>query len=991
MSQDKMQDVFPIDFNFVNGEQPDSDKLTGLVKQSNNAFDRVVSAIGDPWEYNVHSVGGSSYLLSPSRLAQTNIARMIGPSDYVSPKGACLNEGITTDVRVTLARDRTSWRIGFPLKKKISSDIGPNNSSAYSGYLQDLSFGSDITLYNGPTGSFLSANLKLTLEDVVDSGDWHIDYDKGIITTYDPLSANAVLNITTMNMFGPGLPWGTANIIPSWDQTTNYCSVTGGPTTWTLSLPSVTNGPRSSGITYGPNSTWNVAVPGENASHRLPYSITSVLNTGDAIPDGFMQLWEENTNRVIPLTTFYYKDEYSVTITTPENILSITKNYRLIVTGSSLAENISWLMSVVRDTSHEGMSNCQDGRTIAFTNPISHDDLSDLYNGDLPATTVDVDKYKFTKSNYPTNPHPQYLHRGGYMGNDSGNSANAMRGNIVFTEKDTYELNNHDSDSYGIKWCGNNTSYSELSFFGGENSSTPVPFGINGVGIRKDSSADRYGAVSFTTSDDRPFYLRCDYASTDYNSGTSIGFDYNNNNEMNYIKLVDGGRNGNDDVPHLPVRSSSSVSWSSSLPTSPTLSRMSFEGFREWRFRSVAKVSNASNTGLGGNFDEFFTGPGIIGVDYLNLYSNAIFFSEQGDGVKTSLADRSSWFHDNNDSRPTGIYYEPGTFGGQGSINFYMPDNAGDNQKSTFSSTRYSSNIGSYNSSGSLTASLYLSAGSTNVNIQGYSGDIIANTEEDMFITAGNNIHIGADSTTDVSVSTYLSEDAIVINAGGTINSTASQGDRSIVLKSGGSWNNGWNDDSVVIMSGTRDSGFTPVGISGSNPYTSIEAQSSIALNVSDAYNSTFDGILAKVGKSGMTYTSGFDITPTKSMLWNNDGSGKDKYVSVNIASIKMFSTSADIVLETDVSGDILLDPASQDVILGLGGPVNLKCDGSVSLWGDYDGTSGSLSITSSELALEHSTGNIVMNSLPSSDPHVAGALYTYDDSVRVFLCVSEG
>jgi hypothetical protein len=124
MSVDKMQDVFPIEFDFVNGEQPDSVKFTAWRKQTDAAFANVVKAIGDPWEYNTHTNGdGVQYNLSPSRLAQASLSRMIGPSDYASPQGGSFNEAVNSVVTLTLESSRNAWKIGFPLVKKASSDF----------------------------------------------------------------------------------------------------------------------------------------------------------------------------------------------------------------------------------------------------------------------------------------------------------------------------------------------------------------------------------------------------------------------------------------------------------------------------------------------------------------------------------------------------------------------------------------------------------------------------------------------------------------------------------------------------------------------------------------------------------------------------------------------------------------------------------------------------------------------------------------------------
>jgi hypothetical protein len=62
-------------------------------------------------------------------------------------------------------------------------------------------------------------------------------------------------------------------------------------------------------------------------------------------------------------------------------------------------------------------------------------------------------------------------------------------------------------------------------------------------------------------------------------------------------------------------------------------------------------------------FDKYFVSPAIIGADFFNVYSNAIFFSQQGDGKATSWHEYGEdWLNgtlgDSYDV-PCGIYYIP--------------------------------------------------------------------------------------------------------------------------------------------------------------------------------------------------------------------------------------------------------------------------------------------------------------------------------------------
>ena len=187
MTQDRMADVFSINFDFKDGERPEAIKFTGWRKLVDIALSDVTGYIGDPHDESSHSGSSGLYKLSPEKLAQNNLARIIGPSDYASPVGASWNESITNSsgITVVLEANRNQWRLGFPLVKKTSSDISPSSSGGYSSYFSNLIVGTDITNFSSTFYEsyiqFTSAKLKTNLEDVVDHGDWHIDYSKGII------------------------------------------------------------------------------------------------------------------------------------------------------------------------------------------------------------------------------------------------------------------------------------------------------------------------------------------------------------------------------------------------------------------------------------------------------------------------------------------------------------------------------------------------------------------------------------------------------------------------------------------------------------------------------------------------------------------------------------------------------------------------------------------------------------------------------------------
>lgn len=794
---DQMQDVFPVSFDFVKGEQPTATKLTGWVKQTNTAFARMTLAVGDPWEYTAHSGTGGLYFLSPDRLAQASLARIIGPSDYVSPRGASFQEAAGT-VTITLPSYRNTWNTGFPLVS-LSSDILPSDSGMSK--VSKLTWGVDIIVSVAPAGLFTT---EVSSADAVQSsGQFYVDYYTGSITTYGLATSSITLSISNLHMFGPGVPWGTSNIIPHWNSSANLCWVTeistsSGTTLYNIALPTVISGSRDTtpdSILLGAIADadtaianvpqWNVTVSGSGAQYRMPVSLTSNLTAGDQIPEGFMYVWDESTGRIVPQTEFYYLDENNVRVQAPTGWLTVGGSVRLIITGTSLAEAVHYLMSVQREGRHLGLSTGQHQDTLHYTVPLNHYDLVDSFSGYISSSILEPTKYYFRESSHPINPHPQYIHRAGYMDDDEdGNSGNAMRGYLAFTGRyeitSSYDLGSGSSSgtmgaTYGIIFGGGATTTSSqnarISWEGGVNVDTwsnlsttahRLGFGLNDLGAQKVPSTEYFGALTYTPWQGLPLYIR-GVVGTSYTEGIGgvLGFDFGDFNEMNYIKLVKGYRAGSYDVPNQACLVNQSLTTALSitpgLSGGTTCNRLAAEQIREFRFRGGAYEPSArnANDGLGssstatafdisishdaiqvsasgyylisGNytshfrvgetitasgftnsanngtktitgtiedssntivnvsgtlvnetpsgatiissvneFNAYFTSPGMVGADFINVYSNAIFFSDTGDGTTTSFTDRgNTWMNTGaSDSAPSGIYYSPqGTYG----------------------------------------------------------------------------------------------------------------------------------------------------------------------------------------------------------------------------------------------------------------------------------------------------------------------------------------
>lgn len=803
-TRDRMQDVFPIEFSFARGEQPHSEKLTKWAQLEELAFQRIVGAIGDPSDYSVHvNASSSRYDLSWEKLQQTSLARFSGPSSIVSPMGNNLAEPMGS-ITMKLDSGRNSWRLGFPLIKAASASHVFTPQS-YSTAITSIDLDADISLeyFGGATPVTEMTTRKADIRDVEEDGDYHINYATGTVTTYTSLSAdvNLIIAADTLHFFSAGAPWTTHNVIPDWKDpstagvTVAYVSDAGGVYNYTITLPNVDKTPRTgTGSTYGAPYGFGTELesysaftsPAEDSQYRFPMALLVGAEAGDIVPEGFLYLYDNDTESIIPLTTFTLVasgsvvDPHSLAVAGPDlgigsTVPSINSSrYRIITVGASLADQVSYLMSVVRDNCHVGLSSGTTSATsLSYTSPLSHDSLVDRYSvANAPSVSGADNLYHFKESNYPTNSHPQYLHRSGYMENDhEGNDANAMRGHLVFCQYDD------DNDDYISKIAGGSQTHNTFGVvFGGSNhtegstensriswegayglndwSSGPADrfgFSLSGLGSSSPSSGN-YGAVTHTPLGNSPLYLRGAYSGTSDYTGAVLGFDLGRQSEMNYIKLFPAVR-VNFDVENAPAKTTeNSAAYGTSLPVTPSLSnRLNYRQIREFRFRAapyiedpwnaddglgaiftghtttntydIVSISAASKSitiaeseasgdfkvgdtvvisgSLAGNngnkavtavasnpsgttvyvnettyneipisatiqtddvseFDRYFTSPGMVGADFFNVYSNAIFFSDQGDGQYTSFTERGDdWLNDTTADAPSGLYYYP--------------------------------------------------------------------------------------------------------------------------------------------------------------------------------------------------------------------------------------------------------------------------------------------------------------------------------------------
>lgn len=670
LSDDRMVDVFPVVFDFKRGEQPSSEKLTKWVRLTDNAFSLITRAVGDPWDYQWHggTIDSEATLeLSPQKLSQPTIARSIGPAGYVGPIGESINTDATTVVVTIDVAGANSWFFGFPFIKVMGAVTpGMLNDGAIQ-FLDD----SDI-VFSGDAGLIAQYFTDYCEDprDMQSDGDYSIDFATGVVCSYRPIDAETyatstgIITVTISNLasLGGGAPWASHNVIPIWEEGTDAgVSIieTIGPGTYEITLPDHTKAlPRIgkavslSGMSGGGypsgdrllshSQTTFSSRPTEGLPYVLPVSITESFVAGDVFPDGVLKLWKNVPGYFVPLTEFEYIDATTIRLICPElddvgAEEANTTGYRLIITGSSLAEQVSYLMALVRDNPGQGLAygGVTTFPSMTYAPPVSHDRLRDRFSMSARASGTDdvgfsafktafpnwETRFSFRESDVPTNPHPQYLHRAGWMAQDeTGNSGNAMRGELVFTTQlDPYtgSMLGQRYDTWGIRFGGgpSSTAYHDQqhthigwegskegkgSTWGGEAfddllsvdrrlNFTNILLGATTMGLINDTpsmySQSLYGATVYSPRFGAPLYLRgqthgpAPIYPTNYErglSGGTLAFDLADGNEMNYVKLMPADRsltNILDDQINIPIPNFSALSKQlpslNKLPISP--------------------------------------------------------------------------------------------------------------------------------------------------------------------------------------------------------------------------------------------------------------------------------------------------------------------------------------------------------------------------------------------------------------------------------------
>ena len=402
---DKFRKVIPIKITFADGEAPTSAKLNAGFNQVRNGTALLEKAIGDPWGQS----GDTLLDTTPTQLP--NLARVIGELKYLNP-------------------------IVYRLKNTFVfiDHVGAKWEGKTEGYLVYP------TSAVAPIGGVWATSVANEY-DVDSTGDYWIDTSTGRFRTFDPIAGGNILaytvDLTDANSSYPHYDQVLPSLIPDPRQATftslrveDESGIGNGP--FNIHLPPrrpLTLGstdfasdnirperyPGSEdevSVNYattitGDKKYWQYATSGldhEHYRYQFPKEIEDYLDlnpaVGTELPQGFMYLWDTNTDTLIEDVRFFVADnarnwvlevtsdtfDFDTVATSNELEASYDSGLVLICPGASLTRSIWQLASAFHSHNHD--------KSINSDGAISHSSLNNVN----PPTDIFADH----NGRYPT-------------------------------------------------------------------------------------------------------------------------------------------------------------------------------------------------------------------------------------------------------------------------------------------------------------------------------------------------------------------------------------------------------------------------------------------------------------------------------------------------------------------------------------------------------------------------------------------------------------
>jgi len=439
-SKDSPTSLFPISVEFTQGEQPSGAKFQGWAAQTEAGLNKISTIVGDVWSENFPSVNLFVHTERPSTIA--NLARLIGPASMLNP----LRQGRQ---ELTETLDASTIPAGVN-EFSLVDDCGCSPPLDWSGTFPagTLSVNSSIETALGNISGSVFSSRKNSKDAVTSSGDYYVDLN-GRVFTFDKTGSYSGTETYTTKMYPDTYDGATMNVIPDFNQTTPLCNATSETGYFKVQLPTLTKYQHrdSLGNLLEPGDVGAPPNDGSGVQALVPRVLSDTtgmnLSAGDAIPEGFMYLWDDTNKEIVSGASFLYDTTSSVRVT-GATLEETNTRYRLITVGNTITEHLAWLTRRFDVHDHSG-------REHGFA--INHADLSKMH---IDASTVSSE-WSLTVSSPPStisgNDHPQYLSRYGWVSSlDAGQYDNAMLGHLFMAaDYSDFTANNYNTSAHSSK------------------------------------------------------------------------------------------------------------------------------------------------------------------------------------------------------------------------------------------------------------------------------------------------------------------------------------------------------------------------------------------------------------------------------------------------------------------------------------------------------------------------------------------------------------
>ena len=353
---DKKKSGISVMPEFVDGEQPSAQKFNSIGAQVKASDYNLEVSIGDIWDESYPYSGvsnktlslnkiksngsGSEYIDTNSRGSKLDIAslgRLIGPASNLNP--------------ITLSYDRNGALYKTVSQEQISGTSGNEHTFVYPPVGGGTLTFTDTTTF---------ANSVASLNTLNSAGDYHVDFSKGAVHTYSPITQTSYVTYQTnpTSYEGGGSPIGaTYNVIPDPAQVNlsigNQLAITlEADGSYLVVLPSVSH--------EASNRIGNTTLLNLNRDLNatvqltLPLAVTLACSSGQyasqigtdtgipgtIIPEGILHLRDENTLQIYTEATYFYVNNYSFKIKTTEELDIANHKFSVITVGNNITSRI---------------------------------------------------------------------------------------------------------------------------------------------------------------------------------------------------------------------------------------------------------------------------------------------------------------------------------------------------------------------------------------------------------------------------------------------------------------------------------------------------------------------------------------------------------------------------------------------------------------------------------------------------------------------------